>query len=706
MAAPLSAGGTAAVLRENEAREAALSTPYDPITGTGSLLPRVAVPLTDTQTVRVPWPMARDLVRQGWAAAIRQHGSLAAAVHSGGGDVDNALAAFVRLRLVYDYEFWLATCAKIVDKDGNLVPFVANGPQRRSLRDRELAYWAGRPVRQVELKPRQYGSSTEKQAYAYHVQNVRAPHEGRRANGYIISLDASGASDIAARYIRIAEHYPDGAPGRATFSGVLTATNTKQIEVDGQAGGALYLGSAERPNAPSGRTVHVVLISEIGKMASTAAKGADKLVTNLMSTVPLRAGTCVMLESTADDVGDYFRSTVTKARRPPREDGTRETIFDLTFVSALDFEAYRLDLTAEQEAHVAATLAARGDELDEWEAEAWAMGAALSQIAWARVKRTEYDNLWQFRQEFPLKPDDAWAKGERRVIPAPYVATARKHTRAPVLRGELVADGIEGKAALSGITFVPDPKGRLLVWERPGEWPALLGPQAGRSIRHRYLAAADVGGPSATSDPSVTAILDRAPRLFGGLPRIVAEWHGHDDVDLYAWASVRLATWYDNALWAPEVNYIINKASRERGVNYGETVIDLVADVYPNVFHRVALDEQTGKPKKKLGYHMNTTTKPAAVTALVRALRGLHQGEGSEAWEHAYVERCAAACDEMDGFIVDDGKQTHRENEHDDRVDTRAILLYVDGHESTPAVRLVDAPKPRQRRPVSAAGFT
>ena len=693
-------------LRLDAERDEAIRAPYDPWRGTGGPLERFPLPLQpdgadlldDALTWRTVWlPVAM----QDAAQPILDAGSLASFAEAHGVEYVDALAELMRARFVHDYEFWAATCATVEDKDtGRLVPLVLNPSQRASVAVREADRLGTGRVRQIELKGRQYGSSTEKTAYLSWLQTVVAPDRGDRASAYVIALDADGASDIAARFDRLAANLPPQARsmlGEITFKGLLGSTNTRRVLVGEEEVGRLMLGSAAAPNAPSGRTAQIALVSELGKMTSTAAKGANILLTNLTSIVPPAAGSCLMLESTAAEAGAWFKRAVYRAR-------AAKGSYRLVFISWLIDPQYTLPLDDAARAEVAATLGTyhESGEDNDHEKKIWTLGGTLGHIAFFRHRRGELDFLHEFQQEYPSDVDEAWATAGKRVIAASYIAAARKTAREPLMRGDLVADGWEGREAFVGVRFEPDSRGPLLVWSPPLD---KLGGLLARRVLSRYIVAADVGGASETSDPHCSVVLDRGPRLVGGLPVVAAEWHGHCDVDRYAWASARLAAWYDNALWVPEINTIVNKAARERGPSYGETVVDLIKSAYPRVYQRTVLDQSTGKPVNKAGFHMNSKTKGASITALIRALRAVHAGEGSDEWEAGYIERHEAALHEYEVLLEVDGAIQAAEGEHDDRADVRAIALYVDGEAGTPSVMWEPEAAPKKRRVVSEASF-
>lgn len=60
-----------------------------------------------------------------------------------------------------DFQTWCETCCTIKDKlTGRDIPFKLNAPQRRVLAILEADRLAGRPIRLIMLKARQWGGST------------------------------------------------------------------------------------------------------------------------------------------------------------------------------------------------------------------------------------------------------------------------------------------------------------------------------------------------------------------------------------------------------------------------------------------------------------------------------------------------------------------------------------------------------------------
>jgi hypothetical protein len=678
------------IIAENTKRAALLRAQwdsYDPVRGTEGVIPRVSIPWDEDGPRLLPVAMLDDphvgaALRHCWA--------------EGENVVDYCRRKGVRVRsiearrIVYDYEFWCAACVKIEDKSGALVQFRLKPAQRHSLTAREAQRLAGEPIRNIEHKGRQYGSTTDKGLYELWLARV-VYGEG---NAYLISLQQGAAAKIMRRLTIAAEKHPPWA-GTVTLRGVPNAPSSREIT---ETTSLLSIASVNNPQGPSGDTTRYALISEAGKMGSTDAQSAERLITNVMSTVPLRPGTCVMVESTAEPVGRWYRQEWEKAKNG-------QSGFVPTFVS------WTLDPDCWAEL--------RGFDIAEWisswDADLAALwyehGCVLEQVRWYAEKRREYPEPWMMKQEFPTTSAEGWQYGERRRFSPVIVTAARKTCIQPVKRGRLVSDALTGPGALSNIRWEDDPRGEVSIWRGPDDdYGGLLDTQGSR-YTDGFAAAMDIGGVWEGADYTAVSVLDRRPIVFGGSPEIVAEWHGHLDSDLAAWEAARLAHWYHAALLAVEVNSLKEDQGDEADglePEHSLTVLDQIARVQGvNLYRRNAgFDRVTGAPRLVYGWHTNSKTKPLAVDLLNRALR-----EGCEATATGegggYVERCLAACDELDTYLVlDNGAMAAAPGRKDDRVVTRAILMAL--HNELPpcqAVRLEDEQAARKAVAQTASNF-
>ena len=110
-----------------------------------------------------------------------------------------------RLRAVYDFEFWCISCVKIFDKtSGRLVPFKLRWAQLKLVRILLCDLFAGKPVRIVLLKARQWGGSTVVQMFMAWIQLFHRSGW----NSVIVADVEDPARTIRAMYSRMARRHP------------------------------------------------------------------------------------------------------------------------------------------------------------------------------------------------------------------------------------------------------------------------------------------------------------------------------------------------------------------------------------------------------------------------------------------------------------------------------------------------------------------
>lgn len=616
------------VLKLHQERREALDVEYNPYVGIGSPLKRFELVLGKNRKAFLPETMKNEPIVQ----IIEKYGGEEEASK----ETDMALGVIQHtlfgVRIKHDYEYWCAMCVKIEDAETNeLIPFILNAPQLISLRDREEMRLANEPVRQIELKHRQYGSSTEKNCYTFWVQNVLT----NGLNAYLCSLDKSGAGEILRRYEIIAKNYPKPA-GKFSLKGYKGMQNTQEVVGSNS---IVNIGSAENPNAPSGRTVQVILLSEVGKMKSTMAKGANKLITNMVSMVRMAPNTFILMESTAEEAGAYFRRQVFRAKRG-------ESGFKLTFISWITDPRCQVMLDASKYVDFI-------ESLSKYEWELWELGASLDQINWWRLKCKEYDHVWEMQQENPATVEEAFAGAGKKKFPTHIINKAKETVCEPEYIGEIVGNADIGEESIEGLRFVPNVKGELKIWIHPEDYPTP------KPVSGRFAMYVDIGGKGKESDYSVIKVVDRSAILEGGVPECACEWRGHCDPTVLAWKSAQIAMWYtidyDYPLLAVEYNALNARGNNTEGVHY-LTVFNEIGKYYPNLFTRKDVSKVKNKTVTHYGFYLSYASKTMIVNSL------------SKAWEFGgYIEHSEVTIDEASYFeIKEDNTLGAVEGEHDD----------------------------------------
>lgn len=664
------------VLEENQRRRRNLHVDYDPIRGVGSPIERFPFQVhPDWRPVYLPKTMQDHRA----VTFSQQAGSLYTYADLIGKPWDEVLFEFRRDRCKEDFEYWCSSVAKIKDKEGRTIDLVPNRPQREYIRQLEQQRMAGRPVRMILLKHRQWGATTLSYAYiAWHQMEL---HRSRDA--WIVAQDSDAAKDVMARYDRIRENYPFRDLGWRPYAG---QRNSKIIpERDTK----ISTGTVKNPNAPSGRTPQYVHLTEIGKWPNNRVESAEDLVANVESMLVDEPGTVGIQESTLKgETGTFFKELCQRARKG-------DTSYNFWFASWTVDPQYRLEAgehnLASYDPGDVEEFMGTWTEYDEF---LWDHGCTLAQINWYQRQRSKPGYIvkpHKLKQEFPTTADEAMVVGENRVFPPAYVEAARQTCKEPEAVGDVYGASETGAKALEDIHFEEEPYGPLKIWRRPGDtYGGLLPnyvPDETTRIKNRYAAASDVGpGQSRTADYSVTAVLDRAPMLWGGHPEIVCEWHDHLDVDLYAWRAARLAKWYGMAYWMLEVNSLNKKRSvSERDPSYGMTVLQEIKPWYGNLYHRVVEDKTSGEKTRKAGWYMTGNNKGIIVSALTKHLRGARNALNGESADFAYIEREEKACQQMDSFLEIEGSMRAADGKKDDRVDVRCMLAHLNDKMGPPS---------------------
>lgn len=657
------------ILTENNRRLAAANAPYDPIAGDASDPTRTEldIPGLSDRKLYIPKSMAQtDMV-----ASLRRAGSLdryiAVEKHASVSDSMREIVRkeFTRLRILHDFPFWAASFVFIKKKGGGEdVLFTLNRPQRKLVAALEEMRLAGKPIRLILLKARQWGGSTCVQLYMAWLQMVHS--EG--LNSLIIAHQGLATDEIKDMFDRMLRNYPDWL----FTNGEGEPVTGKRMENSGIARGSfrvngrnckVKLGSAERPDSCRGGDYSLVHCSEVGIWRATQMKTPEQIIRAACSGILLAPMTMIVLESTANGTGNYFHREYEAAKNG-------ESQFKPVFVAWYEIDQYSLPL-ADPAAFADKLLiertlsASRSDRRQPgaylwW---LWEKGATLEALNWYVAERSKYSDHGLMAAEYPSDDIEAFVHSGARVFDKYHVEYLRKGCREPEMRGEIDGDAVSGPGSLKNVRFNPDGNGRFAIWK-----DRVL-PEPGFRESNRYLVVVDVGGRSARADWSVVAVFDREGIDRGKLPEIAAQWRGHTDIDLLAWNAARIAAYYNNALLVIESNTLeTHDPERQTEGDQSLFILNQIRDAFPNLYARRQSDEDVlrGEPKK-YGFHTNTATKPMIISGLVKAIR-----------EHSYVERDEDCLNEYLTYEQrQNGSYGALPGTHDDLLMTRAIGLHV-----------------------------
>ncbi len=657
------------VLEEDARRSRLMSMPYDPVSGAMSPGTRFAIhiPELEPATIHIPTAM-QDLSE---VKALMAGKSLTQVFS---GSIENARDQWFQLRCRYDFPYWAYKCAHIKNKNGGLpLPFLLNAPQRKLIGEFEKMREAGQPIRIILVKARQWGGSTATQIYMLWIQLMRM----QGFNSLIVAHQNSGTEEVMNMAKTLLDCYPrhlldsEGDRVQEKEKIYLSAGWSRSAIKIPRRNFRIKIGSAERPDSSRGGDYALVHLTEVGLWKKTLGKSPEDIIRAATSGVLLHPETMIVMESTANGVGNFFNKEYEAAKK-----GT--SLYKPVFVAWHEIEQYAspvADRRAMAERIVKNRLSDFSDD-DRFPSgryiwNLWEDGARLDAINWYEKTRRGYNNPDLMPSEYPSNDLEAFVNSGAHVFNRKKALELKKRCIPPRFSGELEGDADYGERALEGITLEEDPNGRLKIWDKP---ETINGEATG--MRDRYLTVVDVGGRSVKADWSVIAVFDRIRMLYGsGGPAIVAQWRGHCDMDLLTWIAARIAKWYGNSLLVIESNTLETR-DPDRYVDGDQSgfILNQLRDCYPNLYARRQSPEDIidGRPRK-YGFHTNTATKPMIISNLVRVVR-----------DGLYIERDDRCIDEYLTYERrPNGSYGAVTGKHDDMLMTRAIGLHVCLNEMT-----------------------
>lgn len=673
------------IINENKRRQAEIHSQFNPVTGEGSVGKRFllhvdGLPLPDQWLPMAmrPIPLVRLLDAYGSVDGFLEE---ELGVEPTDGERHKVVTQLVRIRCRHDFPFWAAVFVYIKNKGGgNDMLFRLTRPQRRFVEKLESLRLAGKPIRLILLKARQWGGSTTSQIYMAWLQLVHKVG----LNSLIIAHQANGSDEIMDMFNRMIEAYPVAMLHRLgetcddnedKFVGVGKSGGIKRVP---QRNCKIKVGTAQNPNGCRGGDYNLVHLSEVGLWVTTDGKKPEDIVRAATKGILYKPYTMVVYESTANGTGNFFQREYDAAK-------AGKSMFEALFVSWFDIDQYSLDITTAtlpkdlpkaNDDNQAKTIFAKWlldnkdnqnvmsdrEESGKYLWKLWNYGATLEAINWYVHERAACNSHGQMAAEFPSDDVEAFVNSGQRVFDETLVDKLKTGCRPPMCVGDVYADKDEGEKAMAGLRFTQDRKGLLWIWEMPDI-------DTDVRITDRYVTAVDIGGRSGKADWSVIVVFDRLFMKDGDKPVVVAQWYGHIDIDRLAWKAAQIAAFYDNSLLVIESN-TLETHDKERMVDGDQSqfILNQIKDVYPNLYARKQSEEdiRQGLPRK-YGFHTNIATKPMVISTLVKVIR-----------ESLYVERDIRCLDEYKCYErKPNGAFGAIQGKHDDLLMTRAIGLHV-----------------------------
>lgn len=530
-------------------------------------------------------------------------------------------------KIKHDKPWYIENFLKIKDKTASIVPFKLNKAQRIVMDIMKRDEEAGKPKRYIVLKARQMGLSTLFEGLIFHDTST-----SELKNSLIIAHEEQASSNLFQMSKLYFENLPDVLQPMKKYANgkVLSFENptTDDAEKGKNPGLRSKISIATAGAGEVGRsaTYHNIHASEVAFFPD-----AKTTMLGLLQSVPDQPNTMVVMESTANGVGDWFHEMWQKAERGENEftpiflPWHIQPEYTRAFRSESEKQQFIDEVSAAHQDMSGAEVRSYEWELKEKHDLTW------EQLNWRKFtiqNKCQGDDIL-FMQEYPSTAEEAFISSGR---PRFSIRSLRKYqniTKEPIACGYLhETDG--------NISFVEDAKGYVSLWKLP-------------DANTMYAIGADVAEGLATGDYSAAYVGDDE---FD----IVAKWHGHIDPDLFGAELVKLAKYYNDAYLGVENN------------NHGYTTLNAIKKKeYWNVFHMKTYDKFSDDTTAKLGWNTNIRTKPLMIDKLAEYVREHYLG----IYDNMLIG-------EMFTYIIEDnGKTNAQGGTHDDCVMASAIMLQL-----------------------------
>lgn len=350
------------------------------------------------------------------------------------------------LRFRHDFAYWAATCVNIKDKcRGRRVRFVLNYAQRRLLAAFERQRLAGRPIRTILLKARQWGGSTMTQMYMMWIQSVLTTDW----NSLICTQVSHISAGIRGMLSQTLAEYPQelwldecGDDDEEDAGGAEVPSRSKSRKkkkrklclapYEGQREVRTIPGrrcnvttaSARNRDAVRGADYAMAHLSEVAFWDDTPTSSPDDAVRAIAGAIAMAPLTMVVVESTANGMGNYFQREWDRAERG---DSDKTPLF----VPWHEIDIYSAEPDDRR---------ALWESLSTYELELWQIhGCSLAQIQWYRSKRREMESDDKMFAEYPTTASEAFINTGSAVFAPAHVEALRMDCCEPAARGEIVS---------------------------------------------------------------------------------------------------------------------------------------------------------------------------------------------------------------------------------------------------------------------------
>lgn len=471
-------------------------------------------------------------------------------------------------------------------------------------------------VRLITLKARQMGISTVSEAFAFLCLFM---YDNYRAQ--ILANREKSAQSILA----MTKLFWNTSPFRKLYSLHYNSRNDMSWVETGSSIKIATAGRSTGSDVGRGDTLHFLHASEIAFWHDPY-----EIMNSISQALPLTQGTTMILESTANGMGNYFEQTWKAAT-------ANEVEFTPMFFSWLDHHEY----TAEW-AKLDGLDQPLG-ALDDEERALTALGATKSQLIWRRyaLKNLCGGDELKFAQEYPAIPEQA------------FIATGTNVFNYPLLRAAYQPEaGVPGRLYRNGqdVRFEPDPMGPMTLYRAPDE----LNPEWSQ-----YVVAGDPTHRTRIGNDYACAQVFNRHTL-----EQVATYRARVEPGGFGQELYKLGLYYNTALVSSEVE---GPSSTAIGVLLGMN--------YPRLYRRERPDNTPGKQKGDIWGWMTTTQSKGFMMGVVKKYLA----------DRSLILHDSQTFEEMRDYITDEDNKMRpadEEHGHDDTVMALAQALachYLEG---------------------------
>ena len=321
----------------------------------------------------------------------------------------------VAKRCYEDFEYFAKTCLKIVDKEGNLAPFILNKEQKILHEAAENQLEEKGKVRLIVLKGRQQGVSTWTAARFY--WKLWRTQQGKSLRSFILTHKDEATDNL----FGMTKRYHDNLPEH--MRPPTLKSNAKEL-VFADTGCNYTVATAGGVEIGRSLTLHFVHSSEVAFWPN-----AEMHVASMLNTALSKAdGTESIIESTANGIGNVYHRYWIDAIKG-------ESIYKAVFLAWFLHEEYKLDCPEDWDPPQEFLECGQLYELT-WEQLYWAYETNREFATAAGLPHDKFTP--KFKQEYPCNAEEAFQTSGDSFIPAISVVRARKPETTKIGTGPII----------------------------------------------------------------------------------------------------------------------------------------------------------------------------------------------------------------------------------------------------------------------------